>query len=69
MSDVEGLGGVSSSGGQTDHGYDVETCGGQGVVIYPGYGGTRSIGLTPHTGVHLETLGNHRGTGDMPPHL
>ena len=66
---VEGHGGVPSLGGQTDHGYDDKTCGGRGVVISPDGGGNRSSRLTPHTGVHLDTAGDHHGTGSMPPHL
>ena len=67
--DVEGPGGVLPSGGQTDHGGDGENCCGRGVGISPGGGRTRSIGLTPHTVLHLEMSGDHHGTGGMPPHL
>ena len=61
--------GVSPSGGHIDQGDDGETCGGREVVISPVGGSSRSSRLAPHTGVHLETPGNHRGTSDMPTHL
>ena len=67
--DVEGHGGVSPAGGQTYHGDDGKTCGRRGVGIPPGVGGTISSELTPHTGVNLETAGDHTVTGGMMPHL
>ena len=67
--DVEGPGGVSPSVSNTDHGDDRETCGGWGVGISPGGGGTRSHRSTPHIGVHSETTGDHSGSGSMLPHL
>ena len=37
---------------------------------YPfGGGSTRISGLTPHTGLNWETVGDHCGTGGIPPHL
>ena len=65
---VEGPRGVSPLVGQTDHGDDGEACGVWGVGIFFGGGGTRSRRLTPHTGVHLDTAGNHYITGVMPLH-
>ena len=67
--DNEGSGGVLSSGIQTNHQDDGETCGVHGVVISPGGGGTRSSGITPHIGVHLDMAGNYSGKGVMIPHL
>ena len=63
------LGGGSLSGNQTDHGDYSKTCGGQGLGISSGGGGTRISGITTHTGVHSENSGDHRVTGGMPPHL
>ena len=67
--DVEGTEGVSPSDDHTDYGDEGKTCVGRRARISPGGGGTRIPGITPHTGVHLETAGNHIGTGGMPPHL
>ena len=46
-----------------------ETCGGWDVGMPPGGGGARSSRLITYIGVHLYTVGNHRGTGGMPPHI
>ena len=67
--DVEDPGGVSPPVSQIYQGDDGETCGRQEVVISPGVGGTGSSGLTTHSVLHLETTGNHPGTGDIPPHI
>ena len=67
--DVEYPGGVSPPGGHTDCGDDGKMCGRWDVEISPGGGGARSSRLIPHTGVHLDTAGNHRGTGVMHTHL
>ena len=67
--DVEDPGGVPPPFGQTNHGDDSKKYGRQEFGISPGGGGTGSNGLTPHLGVHLEKVGNHWGTGDMPPYL
>ena len=44
-------------------------CGRQGVGIPPSGGGTRNSGITTHKEIHLETAGDHRGAGGMPPPL
>ena len=62
-------GGVSPLSVQTDNGDYGEAYGRQGVVIYLCGGITRSCRITHHTGVHLETAGNHIGTSGMPLHL
>ena len=67
--DVEYPGGVSPPVRQNYWGDDGKKCGGRDVIIPPGGGGARSIRLIPHTGVHLETAGYHRGTGGMTPYL
>ena len=67
--DVEDPGGVLPPGGQVDHGDDVEMCGGWEVGILPSSGGNESSGITPHSGEHSETTGNHRGTGSMLTHI
>ena len=45
-----------------------ETCDRGDTGISPGGGGSRISRIMSYTGVNLETTGNHRGTGDMPPH-
>ena len=45
-------GGVPPPGGQSDHGYDDDTWGGQRVGISPGGGDTVSLRTTPHNGLH-----------------
>ena len=67
--DVEDPGGVSPPGRQTNFGDDGKTCSGWDMGIYRGVGGARSSRLIPHTGFHLEMVGNHYGTGEMPPHI
>ena len=62
---IEDHGGVSPPGVQTDCGDDGEMCDRRDVGIYPSGGGSRSSRLIPHTGVHLETVGNHCGTGGI----
>ena len=64
--DVEYPGGISPTEGQTYCRYNGKTWAGWDVVISPGGGGTRSIVLIPHTGVHSETVGNHCDTGGTP---
>ena len=60
---------MTTPGGQADHRDYGNTWGGQGVVIFPGDGGTEIRGTTPHNGVNSEVTGDHSVKGGMPTHL